>query len=482
MTSILHVASECFPLVKTGGLGDVVGVLPHALRALGEGLDARVALPAYGDLVRRLDARPIAELPLRGQFWGVFEAMLPVDGGQVPLYLFHCPPLLDRDDNPYRDATGHDYPDNAERFGGFCEAVAQFLWMDAAPFSPHVVHAHDWQSGPALAWLRTRAQRPKLVFTIHNLAYQGVFPAAAFFTSGLPGHVFTPEGAEYWGQYSFMKAGLTQADVITTVSPSYALEIQQPDYGCGLDGLLRHRADVLYGIVNGIDVEVWNPETDPLIAHRYNTRIVLTGKRSNRHALALQLGFDGSRPLVGFIGRMASQKGVDLILDAWPRLQELDASYVIVASGDAAMEARFQQVARSAPPGKIAVCMVHSEPLAHQVTAASDLILMPSRYEPCGLNQLYAQRYGAIPVVRKTGGLADTVVDATPATLADKSATGVHFDDPDPNAVVYGIARGLKLLADRSITGQLRRRGMGKDWSWTASARHYANLYAQLLA
>ena len=328
-----------------------------------------------------------------------------------------------------------------------------------------------------------RPSRPKLVFTIHNLAYQGHYGREDFDRLLLPAAWWNPQALEFWGGYSSLKAGLVFSDAITTVSPNYAREILTPEYGCGLEGVLAAQAQKLRGIVNGIDPAIWNPATDAHLTQRYDARTVAAGKRANRAAVSKELGLvlDETRPLAVFIGRLAHQKGADLLLAAGEALWRLPIQIAVLASGDPALEAGLRSWAERAPKGQVAVCIAHDEALAHRLTAAADLQLMPSRFEPCGLNQLYAQAYGTIPVVRRTGGLADTVMDATATNLGTGVATGVQFEHADAGGLLWGIERGAALWNDLKLRTQLQAAGMASDWSWQASAREYVALYRHLL-
>lgn len=475
---ILHAAAECFPLAKTGGLGDVVSALPSALRGLD--CDARVALPAYRGVQAALgETQAIAQLRVNAVEFTVRRGAL-ADG--LPVYLFDAPVLFDRAGTPYADENHQPFADSAFRFGTFSAAVAAFVQQGAIGFAPDVVHLHDWQVALAAPWLAASASRPRIVFTIHNLAYQGQFGREAFDALQLQAYWFTPDALEFWGGFSCMKGGLNFADAITTVSPTYAQEIRTPAFGCGLEGLLQQRADKLSGILNGIDDAVWNPARDPHLAQRYDASTVETGKRANRLAVSQVLGIavDEQVPLAVFIGRLADQKGADLLLAAREAIQQLPVQLIVLASGDSALEAALRDWAL-ASAGKVTACITHNEALAHQLTAAADLLLMPSRFEPCGLNQLYALRYGTMPLVRRTGGLADTVVDATAQTLADGSATGVSFENADVGGVLWALQRGIELHADPITRGALRRNGMARDFGWAASARQYRQLYQTLL-
>jgi starch synthase len=477
---VLHAAAECYPLAKTGGLGDVLAALPPVQRELGA--DARLALPAYRGVNAKIaDAERVARMHVRGHDFDVIRGVLGVE--RTPIYLFDCPALFDRGGDPYRDERGREFADNGARFGTFSEALMRFTQLPDSDFVPDVVNLHDWQAGLAAAWFAQQpAPRPKLVFTIHNLAYQGQFDRAAFVAAGLPERFWNPAGVRSGDGLSFMRAGINLSDAITTVSPGYAEEIQTAAFGCGLEDLLRARRSRLHGIVNGVDTAYWNPQTDPFIETHYSAADVDRGKRANKQALQQELGLAaGDLPLVVFIGRLAEQKGADLIVAAGPQLLALPAHFAILASGDPALQDALRSLAASAQPGRIAVRIDHDERLAHRLTAAADLLLMPSRYEPCGLNQMYAQRYGTIPLVRRTGGLASTVTDATPESLANGSATGVMFDHADTGGLMYGVRRGLELVDDARTLAALRRAAMSRDFSCQASAKRYLALYEGLV-
>lgn len=475
---ILHAASECFGLAKTGGLADVVYALAGALS--GHGNEVRVCVPAYrGTLARLRELTPVATVKVLGHTVRVLEGRL--DDRTPPIWAVDAPSLFDRAGDPYRDRHGRDFDDNALRFACFSEVVAQ-LAGGAADWRPDILHLHDWQSGLAAAWVRWWRLSCRVVFTIHNLAYQGIYDRHTFEALGLPDAWWQMEAIEFWDAFSFMKGGLNFSDAITTVSPTYATEIQTEIYGCGLDGVLRERAVDLHGLINGIDEQQWDPATDRLLESRYRAHDVTEGKRRNKAAAQHLLGLPPSRaPLLLFIGRLADQKGADLLLDARIELSRLPLQLVILGAGDGALEQACHAWA-AADPDRVAVRVRMDEGLAHLLTAAADLQLMPSRYEPCGLSQLYAQRYGTIPVVRSTGGLIDTVVDTTPATLANRTATGVRFEHADVGGLLYGVRRGLQLLESESTTLSLRKNGMARDFSWRASAQGYVALYRQLLS
>ena len=482
---ILFVASEAYPLVKTGGLGDVLYSLPHALHARGG--DIRLLLPGYRALLRQLDqVRMLGWLDVRGAEGIVSARILKARHPDYafPLWVVDCPALFDRDGNPYVDESGQDWPDNAERFAVFAR-VAALLAQDALDLGwlPAVVHTHDWQTGLVAAFLAEQPVRPKTVFTIHNLAYGGNFSHSDFVRLQLPGHWWSSEGVEFHGGFSMLKAGIVYADVVTTVSPTYAAEICTPAFGCGLDGLLRSRQHKLHGILNGIDTTVWNPATDVHLPAHYSAGRIQPGKRRNKQALLerfLPLVDDAAMqaPLLGLVGRLVEQKGVDWILAAIPvLLAETDVRMVLLGSGQAVYEKKFLRLAKRYPE-RLFVTIGYDEPLAHQIEAGADLFLMPSRFEPCGLNQMYSLRYGTPPIVYKTGGLADTVVDANAATLDDTSATGFVFDTPGAPAFLAAIHRALDLYRQPKLWRRLQQTGMRQSFDWSDSAGHYLALYS----
>ena len=475
---VLFAASEVAPLSKTGGLADVGQALPKALTRLGH--DVRVVTPAYRGLRKRVaGCRRVARLSLRGFSFAIWEGALEREG--APLWLVECDELFSRAGSLYTDAAGAEYPDNALRFGVFSELVAQLArGQHVRSWRPDVVHLNDWHTGLAAAWLHDAPSAPGTVFTIHNLAYQGNYAPSAVAALGLQASWLTPAGLEFHGQASFLKAGLVYADALTTVSPTYAAEIKTPEFGAGMDGVLRGRAAALTGILNGIDEDTWNPATDPHIARRYELADVGNGKRVNRRALRERLRLaDDERLLAIYIGRLAHQKGVDLFLEPEAALDRADLQLALLGAGDRATERAFAEFAASRA-GRVAVTIGHDEELAHLMEAAGDVLLMPSRYEPCGLNQMYSQRYGTIPLVRRTGGLADTVVDATPAAIADGTATGIVFDHADAGGIAWALERALALRGDPAAWRSLQRNGMQRDFSWSRTAGQYLELYESL--
>ncbi|MFA5530287.1 MAG: glycogen synthase GlgA [Thiohalomonadaceae bacterium] len=479
MSKILFVSSEAHPLIKTGGLGDVSGSLPAALKRLHH--TVRLVLPAYQEAVAKAGKlKTIATLRVADRLEPVriLEGLMP--GTRVKLWLVDAPGCFDRPGNPYLGEDGRDWPDNAQRFATFCRAVVE-LAMDRAGlrWRPDVVHCNDWQTGLVPALLAREQQRPGTVFTIHNLAYQGLFPWNSFAALGLPAELWHMHAMEFHNQFSFIKGGLVFADWITTVSPTYAREICGPDLGYGLDGLLRHRSDRLTGILNGADYDIWNPRTDKLIAHTYSPA-TLHHKRANKAALQAQfnLPVDSDSPLLGLVGRMVEQKGIDLVLGALPVLVKQGVQVAVLGTGDLAYENELCALANRHPEA-IGYHIGYDEARAHLVEAGADMFLMPSRFEPCGLNQIYSLHYGTPPIVRRTGGLADTVVDATPETLADGSATGFVFDDATPEALVTAVERALTLYRQPKVWKRLMTAAMDQDFSWQASARRYLEIYTR---
>jgi starch synthase len=475
---VLHAAAELYPWVKTGGLGDVMAALPPALVA--EGADARLVLPGFTALFDAFDLREVARLrtPFAAERVRLALAHLPRSG--VAAYLVDHPAFYDRPGTPYQAPDGSDWPDNHRRFA-LLGWVAAALAQGADPgWRAQILHCHDWHAGLAPAYLRAAGAAVPSVFTVHNLAYQGFFPAAAFGDLALPAGFFSINGVEFYGGLSFLKAGLYYADRLTTVSPTYAREIRTPAFGMNIDGLLRTRAAVLTGILNGVDPAIWSPEKDALLPRRYGVASAARGKAAAKAELARRFALaGGDGPLFGAVTRLTPQKGFDLLLAALPGLLALGGRLVLLGSGDAGLEAGFSAAART-HTGRVGVEIGYDEALSHLLIAGCDAILVPSRFEPCGLTQLYALRYGALPIVRRTGGLADTVVDANAVTLADDSATGFAFDDSTPDGLLSAVQRAVELYGDKAIWRRVVRRAMTQDFSWAAAARQYLALYAEL--
>lgn len=475
---ILSVASEVFPLIKTGGLADVAGSLPTALA--GMGIRMRTLLPAYPALREKI--RGGVALHEFAEFYGGKARIIAAKAGDLDLLLLEAAHLYERPGNPYVMADGRDWPDNATRFAALARAAALIGKGLLKTWRPDIVHCHDWQSGLAPAFLHyDDGARPKTVMTVHNLAFQGQFAPDLLERLGLPSQAWSVAGVEYYGTIGFLKAGLQFADRITTVSPTYAAEIQTPEAGMGLDGLLRARAADIVGILNGIDTRVWNPATDPALSANYDADN-LGARWSNKAALQERLGLDADAEalLVGIVSRLSWQKGLDLVLEALPTLIETGAQLVLLGAGDPALEQGFR-AAQIAHRGRIACEFGYDESLAHQIQAGSDAILVPSRFEPCGLTQLCALRYGAVPLVARVGGLADTVVDANAMALSAGVATGLQFHPVALDALTMTLRRATSLYADADDWQIMQQNGMAADVSWSAPARRYADLYRSLL-
>ncbi|MCB2115758.1 MAG: glycogen synthase GlgA [Rhodobacteraceae bacterium] len=474
---VLSVASECVPLIKTGGLADVAGALPAAMAA--EGWDMRVLLPGY----RGLSARLVAPVVI-WQDPDLFGGAARVLGGAVDglrVLLLDAPHLFDRPGGPY-SADGKDHPDNPERFAALCWAAAALARGGGSDgWRPDILHAHDWQGGLAPAYLRYGEPAPvRSVMTIHNVAFQGIAPAAARAALRLPAAAFTSEGVEYYGNISTLKAGLVCADRITTVSPTYAEELMRPEFGLGLEGVLAARAADLSGILNGVDMAVWSPETDPEIVP-YSARD-LTGKAVNRARLIAEFGLgEVPGPLAIVVSRLTGQKGIDILDRALGGFVAAGGGLALLGSGDPALEAAMRAAA-ARWPGRVAVRIGYDEALSHRMFAGGDAVLVPSRFEPCGLTQMYGLRYGTIPLVAATGGLNDSVVGATPASLAARAATGVTFHPVDEIALAGALRRLVALHADRKAWKAIIGRAMKVDVGWGGPAKAYSSLYESLLA
>jgi starch synthase len=478
---VLHLAAEVYPLVKTGGLADVIAALPPALVA--RGLDVRVLLPGLPAILEGVRGlRPLITL---GPAFGA--AVITVRQGHldpsgVPVYVIDAPFLYRRAGNPYLDPQGLDWSDNHRRFAllGWVAAHLASGELDPA-WVPEIVHGHDWHAGLAPAYI---AQNPAMttatVFTVHNLAYRGLFPIDAHPELGLTARKLTPMGLEFHGQISFMKAGLVYSRRLTTVSPTYAREICSPEFGEGLDGVLRDRRPALSGILNGVDYAVWNPEIDPALAASYSAARP-AGKARCKAALQQALGLltRPETPLFAVVSRLSHQKGLDLLVVALPELIAAGAQLAILGSGDGSIERLWRQAA-AAHPEAVAVHVGYDETLSHRLIAGADALIMPSRFEPCGLTQLYALRYGTVPVVRRVGGLADTVVDATPESLRAGEATGFSFSDASGLALAARLRDACVLYRERKSWNRLQQTGMAQDFSWNESAAHYESLYREL--
>ena len=480
---VLHVTTELYPWVKSGGLGDVAAALPPALIA--QGVNVRLLLPgSRGFLDAFSGITDVVRLatPFAAERARIALAQLP--GTRRLVYLVDDPAFYDRPGSPYASPDGNDWPDNHRRFALFGWIAAALARGADRSWRPDILHGHDWHAGLALTYLTAEPPaetRVPTVFTIHNLAYRGLFPAAVFPDLALPGGFFSIDGVEFFGMVSLLKAGLFYADRLTTVSPTYAREIQTPAFGWGLDGLLRSRAGVLTGILNGVDPQIWDPGQDAHLPRAYGIDDAVAGKRAAKTALQTRLGLDplGDAPLFGAVSRLTPQKGLDLVLAGVPEFVATGGQLVLLGAGDANLEQGFR-VAAAQHRGRVGVEIGYDEDLAHLIIGGADVILVPSRFEPCGLTQLYALRYGSLPLVRRVGGLADTVVDADAASLAKGSATGFAFDDDSPQALIAIALRAIDLFRQRRVWQHMMRQAMAQDFSWEAAARQYVALYRSL--
>lgn len=480
MFNILFATSEAYPLIKTGGLADIAASLPRAL--LKPGHNIRILLPAYQTVMvkaREIGVKPLASITVDGREIELWQTRLP--GTRVRVWLVDISEFSLRDGNPYCGPDGSDWWDNHQRFYWFAK-VAEAIALNRAglDWTPQIVHCNDWQTGLIPALLSLSPNRPATLFTIHNLAYRGLFSHQAFAELNLPPAFWHHERLEFYGQMSYMKGGLAFADYITTVSPSYAQEIQKPENGYGMDGLLRYRADSLSGILNGIDTDEWNPGTDKLIAANYNRRS-MAGKTQNKLALQAQLGLEQNQavPLFGFIGRLVDQKGVDLILAQLAWLLSHNCQLAILGSGFTHYETLLRKVAHE-NPNKVAVTIGYNEALAHQIEAGCDIFLMPSIFEPCGLNQMYSLRYGTLPIVHAVGGLKDTVQER-PLDDQDPAANGFVFHAPKAEELQAAIKRALDAYHQPEAWSRLQQNAMSQNFSWEQSAQAYTHIYSRLV-
>ncbi|WP_084860609.1 glycogen synthase GlgA [Salibaculum halophilum] len=469
MTRVLSVASECAPLVKTGGLADVAGAMPAALA--GQGVEMRSLLPGYPTVMAALEeATPVAAI---GSLFGGPARLLGARAAGLEVLVIDAPHLFDRAGGPYLDPEGQDWPDNADRFAALARVAADIAAGRLGDWQPDLVHCHDWQAGLVPYYLRRENTGVPSVLTIHNIAFQGLTPMERAADLGIAAADLDKDGVEYWGQLSMLKAGLVFADRLTTVSPTYAEELMRPAFGMGLDGVLRARRADLRGILNGIDLAAWSPGTDPHVRSYKTPR----GKPANRAALRAELGLpDAPGPLCVVVSRLTEQKGLDLLLEALPRLLDRGGQLALLGSGEPALEAAFAGLDEA----NVAVRIGYDEALSHRMIAGGDAILVPSRFEPCGLTQLYGLRYGTLPLVALTGGLADTVIPATPATLARQVATGLQFHPIDAEALGNALSTLCDLFAAPDLWSRMQRNAMAHPVGWGPSAAAYAALYADL--
>ena len=464
--------------MKTGGLGDVSAALPPALRAAGA--DVRVLLPGYPAVVAaNRGAKEIARLTVLGHPVRLLQGEL---SGGVPLLVLECPALYDRGGGPYQADDGQDWDDNAVRFG-VLSLTAAMLGTEDSPLAwrPDVVHCNDWPTAMAPAYLRFNPLgRAASLVTIHNLAFQGVFDFWKVDAIRVPAETRTHDGAEFFGRFSFLKAGLVYADAINTVSPTYAHEIQQETLGFGMDGVLRERSDRLFGVLNGIDTSVWDPQADAWLASRYGP-LTLEKKRENKIALKYKLNMGGSNdiPLMAMVTRLTHQKGIDLVIQAADTLLKLPAQLVVVGTGDRDLVQGLQAL-HAKYPDEIALYIGFDEGLAHLVEAGADMFLMPSRFEPCGMNQMYSQRYGTPPIANATGGLVDTVIDQTRTVNA--RPTGFLMQEATPEALIEAASRAVTAFRDPKRWRTLQLNGMARDFGWSSAAREYLEIYRKIVS
>ncbi|RJX30204.1 MAG: glycogen synthase GlgA [Oxalobacter sp.] len=481
---VLHVCTEVYPVVKTGGLADVTSALPLALTKLG--CDVRILVPGFPSFQEYLiDKKLVFELPPRFNAFSirVFVGTLPTNG--LTVYFIDAPGLFDRPGNPYTNASNQDYLDNYRRFALLGWIAARLAEGMDTSWVPDVVHAHDWHAGLAPAYLRAsefwlKRKLAGSVFTVHNLAYQGNFPGHAFSEIDLPPHFFGVDGVEFHGQLSFIKAGLMYADKITTVSPTYAKEILRPENSFGLNGVLQKRIDDISGILNGVDTDVWNPAADEAIAIQYGLNS-LASKAQCKTALQKETGLkvQNDAPLFCIVSRLAVQKGLDIVLDGLPEILGMGGQLIVLGTGDTSLESAFRNIAY-AYPQSVSIHTGYDELKSHRVIAGSDIILLPSRYEPCGLTQLYGLRYGTLPLVHRVGGLADTVVNSSDENIKARTATGFTFDGFYYDAFMGSVRHAFALFKRKKEWQQIQHNAMRQQFTWEAAAKRYLALYEQV--
>lgn len=473
--AVLAVASEAFPVVKTGGLADVIGSLPKAL--LSQGIATRTLVPAYPIALASCDDREIVgQMSVLGEDVVLWASHC----HDLELLLVDCPTLFDRNGGPYLDDQGRNYPDNWRRFALLSAVGARIAAEGVDGWRPDLVHLHDWQAGLTAAYMRAAGIDVPTVVTIHNLAFQGQFPASVFPALGLPQHFFHVDGLEYYGDISFLKAGIRLADAVTTVSPTYAREILTEEQGMGMAGVLQSRRSVLSGIVNGIDEDIWNPLTDPHITENYDLHTI-ERRGANRSAVEQAFGLTpGDGAILSVISRLTWQKGIDLLAPVVRGIVDRGARLIVIGEGDPGIVYDLAEQARQ-NSGRVVVHVGFSEELAHLLHAGSDIVVQPSRFEPCGLTQLYALRYGAIPVVSRTGGLAETVIDANEAATAAGAATGFHFHPGSVEDLYQAIDRALTAYDSSDAWYRLQTQAMRTNFGWARSAERYACLYRRLV-
>lgn len=473
MIRVLSVASEVAPLIKTGGLADVVGALPGALAS--EDVDMRILLPGYPDVMAGIgESSAVWTFP---HLFGGMATLRYAEAHGLKLYVVDAPHLYDRAGNIYVKANGEDYEDNPQRFAALCRAGAEIAAEGAGDWAPELLHCHDWQAGLVPVYLREQGAAVPSIITIHNMAFQGLAPAGHLGLLGLPDEGFDPEGFEYYGQISALKAALVYCERITTVSPTYAEELTRPEFGMGLDGVIRARSHDLHGILNGIDTDIWDPADNEYLETTFERP---RGKKAAKIELRGSFGLgEAEGPLCIVVSRLTQQKGLDMLIEALPELLERGGQLALIGTGDADLEDAFRDLADREP--HVAVRIEYNEPLAHRAIAGGDAILVPSRFEPCGLTQMFGLRYGTVPLVALTGGLADTVVNASDAAVKAGCATGLQFTPIDAFALRFAFRRLCALYADVDIWRKIRRNAMAHPVDWSGSARLYRELYEELI-
>ena len=481
---VLHVCSELYPLLKTGGLADVAGALPVVLETLG--CDSRALVPGFPAFMNGIKEKEVI-VDLSSQFGGMTVKILlgKLPDTNIKVYIIESPELYDRPGNPYADANNQPYSDNYRRFGLLGWIAGQIANGLDSTWKPEVVHGHDWHAGLAPAYIKAieltqGVQLAGTIFTVHNLAYQGTFPAYVFPELNLPNHFYNVNGLEFFNQISFLKAGLFYADKITTVSPTYATEIQSEEQGCGLHGLLATRHNDLSGILNGVDGNVWNPAKDPVINTNYSVKSIADKQKCRAELQELSgITIQDDKPVFVVVSRLTEQKGLNLVLDGLSEILERGGQIVILGAGDKDMEKRYKALAKKNKE-QMSVQIGYDEALAHKIIAGGDVILVPSRFEPCGLTQLYGLLYGTLPLVRKVGGLSDTVTDCSLENLADETATGFVFSDFNTDSYKAAVRRAFALHARKADWKKVQKRAMQSNFSWEASAKVYLGLYKQI--
>lgn len=477
MIEVLSVASELYPLIKTGGLADVAGALPGALAR--SGVSMRTLVPGYPAVLGKMTGgREVARFD---DLFGTTGRLIAGRAEGLDLIVLDVPALYDRPGNPYMGPEGWDWPDNWRRFAALSWVASELGLGLVEGYRPQVLHAHDWQAGLVPAYVKYGPSATlKTVMTVHNMAFQGTFGADIFAQLRLPAHAFSVEGVEYYGGVGYLKAGVECADVVTTVSPTYAAEIRTPAFGMGLDGLLNNRSATVFGVLNGIDMDAWNPGTDAALAQSYSST-TLQNRQANKRAVQEAFGLDAADgPLFAVVSRLTWQKGIDLLVACIDELVASGGQLAVLGSGEAELENAVRGAAMR-HPGRVGLVTGYNETLSHLVQGGADLMVVPSRFEPCGLTQLYALRYGCIPLVSRVGGLNDTVIDANVAALQAEVATGIQFGPAGEAALMDAIRRAFVLYADEKGWRKMQRRAMKADVSWTSSAARYADLYASLI-